>query len=241
MSKSANLLIYILRKLFETAFLIIRLFIERFLKPIWVIVLLLFYILFVSLPIFSKTLNGFRIPEYTLIKEYLATLLSLPTAVLVIGFIFLLKFSPSIKTFLENSRPSQVGPVGVEQLETQTSTTEENPVNPNEAIITDRAQEITVLSERAERFEFFYLSISLVYNTKAALMWVYLQPVHSSTKENFLTFYILPPLIVNPEIEKEAIFGALLVNQLLQPSENQFEVTEKGKRFLIYLGFNIES
>ena len=106
-----------------------------------------------------------------------------------------------------------------------------------ETQLANKDEAIKYLIERAELSEFAYLTLGLVYNTKVALMWFYLQPSHSSTKENFINLYTLPPQIINPLAEKEVIFNTLLTNQLLEQNGLLFTVTDKGKRFLKYLGY----
>lgn len=259
--KFIDLLIYLSKQLFETLFLIVRLLVERLLKPFWILIFLVVFILIKNWPYISKSFSGFGIPEYTLIKGYLEVFLSLPVAILVLGILFLLKFSQSIKTFLENSRPSQVGPVGVEQRSEQKLTSQDienktteslqqegititqdhlqqiqQAFNEKEVEITNQKQAITYLLTRAELFEFAYLNLILVQNTKQVLKWFFYQPSHSSTKENFLNVYILPAFIADPLPEKEAIFNALLVNQLIEQQGDLFTISDKGIRFLQYLG-----
>ncbi len=259
-----ELLIYLLKQLFETIFTIIRLLSERFLKPAWILVFLAIYVTAKNWSSIIKALSSFGIPEYTLIKEYLGLLFSWPVAVLIISLIFLFKFSQSVKTFLENLNFLKAGPIEMgqrQQLPTSKDIEEqaaqsleqkgvtltpeqlqriEQAFNEKDTELTNKNQAIQYLLERSELFEFAYLSLALVYNTKVALMWFYLQNANSSTKENFLNVYILPPQVTEPQIEKEAIFNSLLVNQLLEQNSGLFTVTEKGKRFLRYMGFNVQ-
>lgn len=263
MKQVFKLIIYLIRQLFESLFLIIRLTIERFLKPFWILLFLTIYAINTN---WSKILNGltsFGIPEYTLIKGYFELLFSWPVAISIIGLIFIFKFSQSVKIFLENLNFLKVGPVEAGQRQQPTTSKDiEEKVTENleqqgitlttqqlqqidqafqekETLLTNKDKTIKYLLERAELFEFSYLTLSLVYNTKVALMWFYLQLLHSSTKENFINSYILPFNITDPLAEKEAIFNALLTGQLLEQNGSLFNVTEKGKRFLKYLGFNI--
>lgn len=104
-----------------------------------------------------------------------------------------------------------------------------------DAKIKNQSEIIKYLVERSEIYEFAYLSLSLVYNTKLALRWFYLQVSNSSTKENFMAQFNLPGQIVNPWAEKEAIFNALLTNGLLEQIGSLFKVSEKGIRFLRYV------
>ncbi len=99
---------------------------------------------------------------------------------------------------------------------------------------TSKDQVIKYFAERAEIYEFAYLSLYLVYNSKLALVWFNNQISNSSTKENFTAQFPIRPQIVNPLAEKEAIFNALLVNGLLEQNGILFKVSEKGTRFLRY-------
>lgn len=254
-----NLLINLLKQIMDTFFLFLRLLFERLLKPLWILVFLLIYLIWKNWFSISRTFSKFGIPEYTLVKDYLSIILSWPIVVLALGLIFLFKFSQSIEDFLKNSNLRKAGPLEFEQRQQGPSSKDieekaavginltqgqfqqiEQAFQEKETQLANKDEAIKYLLERAELFEFAFLNLNLVYNTKVALMWFYLQTGHASTKENFIALYILPPNIPNPEIEKEAIFNALFVNQLIQQNGNLFEVTDKGKRFLQYLGFNLQ-
>ncbi len=106
-----------------------------------------------------------------------------------------------------------------------------------EVEIANQNQAIKYLAERAELYEFAYLSLYLVHNSKLTLLWFYYQPSNSSTKENFALQFVLPPQIINPIAEKEAIFNALLINSLIEQNGVLFKVSEKGVRFLKFVKF----
>lgn len=101
----------------------------------------------------------------------------------------------------------------------------------------NKDQIIKYFVERSELYEFAYLSLYLVANSKLALLWFFNQPSSSSTKENFIAQFILPPQIINPFAEKEAIFNALIVNGLLEQNGILFKVPEKGIKFLKHVKF----
>lgn len=100
----------------------------------------------------------------------------------------------------------------------------------------DKENLIKYYQERAEVYEFSYLSNFLVNNSKQALLWFYNQPNYRSTKENFLIGFLLPVFISHPDREKEVIFNALLNNQLIVLEEGLYAITYKGEAFLKYLG-----
>lgn len=104
----------------------------------------------------------------------------------------------------------------------------------------NKDQIIQYFVERSELYEFAYLSLYLVHNSKLALLWFYNQISNSSTKENFISQYVLPPpQIINPIAEKEAIFNALMVNGLLEQTGVLFKISEKGTKFLKHTKFII--
>ncbi len=102
----------------------------------------------------------------------------------------------------------------------------------------NKDQLIKFLAERAELFEFAYLNYYLVFNTKQALLWFNIMPLKTSTKENFIQNCFLQIQVPNVLAEKEAIFSALLVNNLIQVTDQQVYIrAEKGERFLRSIGF----
>ncbi len=103
--------------------------------------------------------------------------------------------------------------------------------------IENQSQVIKYFIERAELYEFAYLSLYLVQNSKLALLWFYNQISNSSTKDNFTLQFPLHPQIINPVAEKEAIFNALLINGLLEQASGFFKISEKGIRFLKHIKF----
>lgn len=224
----------LLLQLVDNLIQIFRYIVERLLKPVWLLIFLLIYLVFINWISISNIFSKFGIPEYTLIKEYLSVFISWPVTVLIIASILFFKFSKSIVIFLENSKLSQAGPLGVESRQENTAPVEQNTSNNGDS-------ETRILEEKKERFEFLYLNLVLVLNTKYALLWFNFQPSLSSTKESFISIYQLPPVIINPIIEKEAILNALLTSQLLESNGNILKLTEKGKRFLKFIGYITDS
>lgn len=112
----------------------------------------------------------------------------------------------------------------------QTATTE----------LQNKDQIIKYLIEKAEIFEFAYLNYYLVFNTKQALLWFNNLQLKTSTKDNFLFSCPLQIQALNIQAEKEAIFSTLLANGLIKQSDQQqvFKMTEKGERFLKYIGLS---
>jgi len=199
-----------------------------------------------------------------IILEYLRVILSWPLLTFILLIIFLFKFANSIKVFLENLRSLKAGPFEfiqqqkppeeinkkiedkleesgitltkkqLKQIEETFETLSREKQN-KEFQISKQEEVIRYLAERAELYEFLYLNLYLVYNSKIALFWF----VNSSTKDNFIYSFPLPPQIVNQTAEKEAIFTVLLSNGLIEQDGFLFKISEKGKRFLKFLGYNV--
>lgn len=115
----------------------------------------------------------------------------------------------------------------------------------NELTTTQNQQSLTIQQyqealkatfERAENFEFAYLNLALVLNSKFALLWFKAQPSKSSTKQNFCLVFQLPPQIFDHNTEKEAIFNVLLANALITQNGELFTISEKGEKFLKHIG-----
>lgn len=203
-----------------------------------------------------------------IILKFLELLLTWPVAIATLSLTFIFKFSDSIKSFLENLRSIKAGPVELAQhqrkedsiddevsssLEAKGITFSQEQINNIEQYITNLSSQVEAtttesqnkdnvikyLAERSELLEFKLLDrVDLVLNTKLALNWFYFQTNRSSTKDNFKVAFALPAQIVNPEAEKEAIFNALLVNNLIEDTHDSlYKVTDKGERFLKVIGF----
>ena len=187
----------------------------------------------------------------------------------IVSLIFIIKFSNSIKIFLENIKSMKAGPVeitqhqrgGSENIDNEVSSSLEakgisftqDQINNIENHITNLSTQVEAtttesqnkdniikyLAERSELLEFkLFDRLDLVVNTKLALNWFYFQTNRSSTKDNLKLAFALPAQIINVEAEKEAIFNALLVNTLIEDTRDSlYKVTDKGERFLKFIGF----
>lgn len=235
----------------------------------WLILYLIILIIVIEKNSILDILLKIDIGRWEVIRSYLAIFLSWPVVILVVSLIFILKFTESIKIFLENIKSFKAGPVEVSQHQRTSSPQdiEKNVVeNLQEKGITftqeqlnnieqhinnlsnqvqtattesqNKDQLIKFLAERAELFEFAYLNYYLVFNTKQALLWFNNMPLKTSTKENFIQNCFLQIQVPNILAEKEAIFSALLVNNLIQITDQQvYKITEKGERFLKSIGW----
>lgn len=82
---------------------------------------------------------------------------------------------------------------------------------------------------------FSYLNSYLVPNSKITLLWLYNHP--NSTKDLFKLNIYLAPQILNQDLEKEAIFNALISNFLIAKDERDlYMVTNSGQGFLVFIG-----
>jgi hypothetical protein len=203
-----------------------------------------------------------------IILKLLELILAWPVAVFSLVLIFIIKFSNSIKMFLENIKSMKAGPVeftqrerttNSENLESEISSNLEakgvtftpEQINNIEQSITDLSNQVETkitesqnkdniikyLVERSELLEFRLLDrVDLATNTKNALNWFYLQINRSSTKDNFKLAFSIPVGVPNIEIEKEAVFNALLVHNLIEDTHDSlYKITDKGERFLKFI------
>ncbi|MGA2666487.1 MAG: hypothetical protein ABSE91_00145 [Patescibacteria group bacterium] len=192
------------------------------------------------------------------IPEYLKAVLSWPVAIFVLGLIFILKFSDSIREFLKNIYSLRVGPVEATQrppenidrkiensLEQKGITLTEEQINlldqeflkisgeseEKEKKIQEKENFINYLVQRSELYEFLYLNLFFVPNTKIVLKWAH--DLGSFTKDLFNIIY--EPRIPD-KLERESIFNVLLQNIMIQKIDDSYIVTEKGIRFLKFIG-----
>jgi hypothetical protein len=121
---------------------------------------------------------------------------------------------------------------------TQSLIKQDEKIIEKEKLIIELQNYIQELFKLIKFYEFSYLNLYLVYNSKLALWWFYVQNInHSATKQIFIFSFPLPEQIVNPEVEKEAIFNALLSNGLIENvSSDLYRVTLKGEEFLKFIG-----
>lgn len=192
-----------------------------------------------------------------IIPEYLRAILSWPVAVFGLGLIFILKFSNEICIFLQTNRLSKAGPVEFQQKEEEIEekiedSLEQKGITLSEEQIGQLEKEFQELSsktteqeeklkesenftnflvQRAELYEFLYLNMFFVPNTKFVLNW---SNSSSFTKELFDAQYEIQ---IPSKLERESIFNALLSNGMLQKLNGNYSITEKGIRFLKFIGF----
>jgi len=85
-------------------------------------------------------------------------------------------------------------------------------------------------------YMFSYFNLYLVLSTKFALLWLFNNP--NSTKEIWLFNMTIPQSVQNQQLEKEAIFNALISNNLvLKNVQDLYFVSNIGIDFLKFIGF----
>lgn len=184
-----------------------------------------------------------------IVLEYLRVVLTWPPILLILISILIFNFKLEIKELL--GRVKKIYGLEINQKEADPILQEENiqftyqeleelkdDFNKKEGDIESLKESITLLLHRLEIYEFAYLNLFLVTNTKYALLWFYNQPNYSSTKENFVHSFQLVEYIQNEMPEKESIVNVLLQNQLLiLENAPLLTVTEKGERLLKHIEF----
>jgi hypothetical protein len=202
--------------------------------------------------------------EYNqVVIEYLKVFLGWPAVVFLIFSIFFSRFYSAIDYFIRNMRvkykdveatsqqAKNILPDGARTSETneaevirlskqdvQTLVEEINNIqsdNQTKQQTIDTLRELAVqLANRSELFEFKYLNEILVLNTKIVLRDLYI--IGSMTRESFIRNIFVPSSVIDKFSEQLAIHNALLVNGLIEEAGSLIKVSEKGERYLKFLG-----
>ena len=226
-----NLLI----EFFRLCNLAIKLFLKRFFKPLIILLIVSLYLVYIY---FQPVIGFFGRLDYELIHKYFATILSMPVAILVIVLTFMKRFKKGIVIFLKNSRLKGVGPASVDQKERgQETKTIDNTSETNVLPILETTKSKEDFMSPEETKKFFLLKDNfLTLNSKLSLLWFYNKPDHTATKKLFIDTYTLSGFYDRPENEKENIFLALYNEKLIEPTDNSYKVSERGRMFLEYIG-----
>ena len=143
------------------------------------------------------------------------------TTILLAGYLFRNEIQ-----FLLNRITGAKLPGGVEFSASQQSIDDGNPDNID-------------TTDPGEAAHFALIKNFFVLNTKEALKWFYEKQLPVSI-DVFSENFILPIPDIEGTIEREklVIFSVLVQFHMLESvSGNLFKISEKGKRFLIYLGY----
>jgi hypothetical protein len=214
-------------------------------------------ILTIGLVIFWQPMLNFLgnigFDDLQIINSFLGIIISWPLAIFVLGITFLLRFTDQIREFLKNMRSFRFGNVEasarqsealiedkVIQVENQTDLVSKEEF---EKMLINKDSEIENIKkafvfarERAENYEMAYLKRALVPFSWLALNWLFTQDNRKATKEWFTQSISVVDSAPDKTAEKEAIFNALLVNELITYKDNIMLPTDKAEKFLKYVG-----
>lgn len=203
--------------------------------------------------------------DYQIVRDYLALLASWPIIVGILGFYFLSRFSVPISSFIDRMhslkapgiefssedqlRKSESDRGVQEAVEKAAEPGDIRDTSVNREQIRQIINEFTGQNDqietlkniasraldRAEVFEFAYLNLFLVPNSKIALMVLNRQ---DTPKVIFLSQMQVSDQVDDPVKERHAILGALVGNGLVEDNGTMLKITEKGRRFLDSVGLS---
>lgn len=202
--------------------------------------------------------------EYNaVVVEYLKVLLGLPAVVLLVFLIFFSRFYSAIDYFIRNMKVKYKdveasSQQAVNRSSDGTQVTEENQAevvnlskqdvqeiaesiqnlqtdNTNKQQTIDTLRELVgQLANRSEIFEFKYLNSILVLNSKVVLRD--LNSIGQMSREVFIHNIFVPSNVADKYSEQLAIHNVLLVNGLIEENGSIVQVSEKGIRYLKFIG-----
>lgn len=152
----------------------------------------------------------------SLVLEYLKVILNWPVTGAVVLIVFLIRHRATIDRMLPGLK--KAGPIEFKEGQTEVSA--------------------DILPTPSADFELLYLnSTALAGDTKMALSR--LATYGPKDPVVFKNEIILSITIPDQDLEKEAIMDALLRYHLAEIKNNLLQITEKGKKFLRFLGYHI--
>lgn len=224
------------------------------LKNIFLVVGIVFTVcLFIFWQPLLNFFGNFGFDDLQIINSFLGIIISWPLAIFVLGIIFLLRFNDQIGEFLKNMRSFKLGNVEASSHQSETPIEKkvievENKTDlvskeEFERMLTNKEGEIEKIKEafifaweRAENYEMAYLKRALVPASWIALNWLFIQDNKKATKEWFMQSITVSDSVSDKIEEKNAIFNALLVNELIFFKDGIMTPTEKAEKFLKYVG-----
>ncbi len=187
----------------------------------------------------------------------LGIVLSWPVCVLIIAFTFGATFREQISIFIRNisgirfpggteilsqvkKYPAEAKEVGEEVEERESkirvlSEELESSFEELESSLLDKEKLETLLQlkdAQAAFWEFRYLDLHLVYNTKHVLVWF--SRTNAITRAQFHSLWSAP--FIQEYSERNAIIEALLSYQLVIEATGFISITDKGRRYIQYAG-----
>lgn len=207
--------------------------------------------------------QNWRMEYNAVVVEYLKVLLGWPAVALLILFIFFSKFYSAIDYFIRNMKVKYKDVEATSQqakniMPDGTQTTEENEAevvslskqdvqsiaegienlqtdNTTKQQTIDALRDLVFqLANRSELFEFKYLNNLLVLNTKIVLRDLY--SIGPMSRDSFIRSIFVPASVIDKFSEQLAIHSALLVNGLIEEEGSIVKVSEKGERYLKFIG-----
>lgn len=202
--------------------------------------------------------------EYNaVVVEYLKVLLGLPAVILFVLLIFFSKFHSAIDYFIRNMKVKYKDVEASSQQAVSSSSdgtqvTEENQAevvnlskqdvqeiaesiqnlqsdNTNKQQTIETLRELVVqLANRSEIFEFKYLNSILVLNSKIVLRDLF--NIGQMSRDVFVRNIFVPSNVTDKYSEQLAIHNVLLVNGLIEENGSLIQVSEKGIRYLKFIG-----
>ena len=195
--------------------------------------------------------------------EYLKVFLGWPAVVLLLLAIFFSRFYSAIDYFIRNMKVKYKDVEATSQqakniMPDGTRTTDENEAevvslsrqdvqviaeNINTLHADNQTKQQTIdalrdlvfqLANRSEIFEFKYLNGLLVLNTKIVLRDLY--NIGPMSRDSLIRSIFVPASVIDKLSEQLAIHSALLVNGLIEEEGSIVKVSEKGERYLKFIG-----
>lgn len=195
--------------------------------------------------------------------EYLKVIFSMPTVILILFATFFSRFQSAIDYFIRNMRfkymdvdvrtqqakdmasddatssdANQIEEVRLSKQDVQTIANRVDNLrteNESKQQTIDGLKDLVIeLVNRSEFFEFKYLDKMLVLNTKYVLKD--LNRFAPITKDSLIRNIFVPEVVKDRVGEQFAIHNALLINGLIEEDGSVVTVSEKGKRYLKFVG-----
>lgn len=183
--------------------------------------------------------------DWVLVKDYLAVIITWPTATLILGLVFMVKFGDSIRLFLGKLNHLKARGFEVGQQQAKIPSTESDHKD-NEAVsqleneadngsVTLTKEQVDQLVGIFEDMDFKFLNLHLVQNTKLALRIINQGELR---QDIFMQAYQVPDHVSNAVQERQAILDALGEAGLISNDSGMLKTTEKGIRFLSFIGMS---
>jgi hypothetical protein len=183
--------------------------------------------------------------DWVLLKDYFAVIITWPTAVFVLSLVFMVKFGDSIRVFLGKLNHVKARGVEIGQQQAKIPSAESDRED-NEAV--NRLEKesgdgsVTLTKEQAdqlvgmfEEMDFKFLNLHLVQNSKLALRIIKQAEIQQDV---FMQAYQVPDHVPDVAQERQAILDALGEAGLISNDGGILRATEKGVRFLSFIGMS---